>query len=98
MSGGIGVKRGLKRSLGALIVQVLVEETSDEADMRGWDEIDGGIGDLCCLKIGGEALMFMHMIKRGNSGLNRVTFLQNFQPSFEANNFRSSTAVTCLSN
>ena len=54
MSGGIGVKRGLKRSLGALIVQVLVEETSDEADMRGWDEITGGVGDLCCLKIGGR--------------------------------------------
>ena len=51
-------------------------------------------------KLGGgvDVPNFTHMTKRGNSGLNRVTFLQNFQPSFEANNFRSSTAVTCLSN
>jgi hypothetical protein len=35
MSGEIGVKRGLKRSLGVLIVQVLVEDTSDEVQMGG---------------------------------------------------------------
>jgi hypothetical protein len=55
MSGEIGVKRGLKRSLGALIVQVLAEEASDEGEIGGLRLVGSSrVSDLCCL---GEALM-----------------------------------------